>query len=71
MSFNLEDNSRHTEIDLLNQEIQQLEQQFKTEERPNVLNDLRLRLRFLKWKVELLTIAYGTKASEVTKRNKG
>ncbi|WP_207497179.1 hypothetical protein [Aridibaculum aurantiacum] len=46
------------QLDALQQEIQQLEMQLSTEQSATVLNDIRLRLRFLKWKKDLLTLAY-------------
>jgi DnaJ-domain-containing protein 1 len=54
-------NSKMAELEGLENEIAQLEQKLKTEQQPDKLNDLRLRLRFIKWKKELLTIAYGGK----------
>ncbi len=52
-------NNRTMQLQELEQEIQELEQKMQFEITANVLHDLRLRVRFLRWKKELLSAAFG------------
>jgi CHAD domain-containing protein len=52
-------NNRTMQLQELEQEIQELEQKMQSEITATVLHDLRLRVRFLRWKKELLSVAFG------------
>ncbi len=51
--------NRAAQLAELEQEILQLEQKMQVEMAATILHDMRLRLCFVKWKKELLSIAFG------------